>query len=593
MDCDAPERVRAGVGPGTSQLCDSRHTLLGRFPFKFMPIQCGGLRATLARMRFLLCGLAYLSLGIGPLCSAAPKAGEARAATERLLARFGNSSGPGCAAGVLLNGVVVFEGAVGTSDGAHPLTSVTPVYVASVSKQFTAAAVYRLAQQGRIDLNEPIQTKIPELKHGAIKVQQLLNHTSGLRDYGALQEVLGSQAAMETRDVIRLLSAQRGNNFEPGADYEYSNSDYVLLAALVERASGTPFDEFVKRELFDPLGMDRSWFQSQRVPLYEPARGFAVRNGQLVPASNIPRTNGDGGMYSTVSDLLRWMRALEGAGGAPLALKQIQKRARLGSGESIPHASGLFRNQYKGRPTISHDGAVAGFQADVVHFPEQHLSVVCLCNRGNANATSLSREIADVYLGTGGERISKVTPGRRRPISADLAGSWRSRQGFVLTTKIEGDHLLASLAGETHSMSFGRNPREFSTQSETLRLFLRRRGKDAVTLFWEGDRPTSFERIRPAAVTPGLGRYAGRFVNSDLDVAWDLIVENEALVITTAAGWRIPLARSVDDHFEVGPWQLEFERGGTGISGFRLHRERVWNLPFEREAKPALNRKTP
>lgn len=544
-------------------------------------------------MRALLCGLAYLGLGAGTLRSAMPTAGEARAAAERLLAKAGNNTGPGCAASVLFKGVVVFDGAAGTSDGSRPLNSVTPVYLASVSKQFTAAAVYRLAQQGRIELNERIQTRIPELGRSAITVQQLLNHTSGLRDYGALQEIQGSQAAMETAEVIRLLSAQRANNFEPGTDYEYSNSDYVLLAALVERASGLPFDEFVKREFFDPLGMNRSWFQSHRTPRYEPARGFAVRNGKLAPHSSIPRTNGDGGMYSTVSDLLRWMRAVERAGGSQSALKQIQRRARLKSGKSIPHASGLFWGQYKGRPTISHNGAVAGFQADVVHFPKQRLSVVCLCNRGDVDAASLSREIAGVYLGTVGERDLKGARSGRRPISADLAGIWRSKQGFVLTTKIDGTSLVASLAGDTHSMFLGRNPKEFSTESETPRLLLRRKGKDAVDHLWEGDRPTSFERIRPASITPALDRYVGRFVNSELGVAWDLVLEKEALVITTAAGWRIPLTRSVDDHFEVGPWQLEFEQSGTGVSGFRLHRERVWNLPFAREADPVLNRQTP
>lgn len=566
-----------------------------RFPKKINPMRGGGSRATLATMRCILRVSAYrylyLGLCIGLLHAAGPTASEARTATERLLAKYGSGTGPGCAVGVLLNRVVVFEGASGTSDGSQPLTSVTPVYLASVSKQFAAAAVYRLAQQGKIDINEPIQAKIPELMDGTITVQHLLNHTSGLRDYGALQEVAGSQALLETEGVIRLLSVQRALNFEPGTDYEYSNSDYVLLGVLVERVSGMPFDEFAKRELFEPLGMDRSWFQSSRVPPYEPAQGFAVRSGAFVPNSIIPRTNGDGGMYSTVSDLLRWMLALERPSTVQLPLKHIQRRARLRSGELLPHASGLFWSQYKERPTISHNGAVAGFQSDVVHFPKQHLSVVSLCNRGDVNASALSREVADVYMGTVGERMPKTVSRRRRPISAELAGFWRSRQGFVLTTKIEGDYLLASMAGETHRMSVGRNTKELSTQTETLRLFLRSKGKNAFELLWEGDRTTSFERVRPSTQSVDLNRYVGHFVNGEINVGWDLIVEDGSLAITTAAGWRIPLARSVGDRFEVGPWLLEFVRDGTGISGFRLHRERLWNLAFKREPDPASSRK--
>src|SRR3954469_19915226 len=145
-------------------------------------MRSGGLRATLATMRFSLCCLAYVSFGIVPLHAAETAVREARAATERLLARYGSSNGPGCAVGVLLNSEVVFEGASGTTDGSQRMTSVTPVYLASVSKQFTAAAVFRLVQQGEIELDEPIQAKIPELKNGAVTVQQLLNHTSGVRD---------------------------------------------------------------------------------------------------------------------------------------------------------------------------------------------------------------------------------------------------------------------------------------------------------------------------------------------------------------------------------------------------------------------------
>jgi CubicO group peptidase (beta-lactamase class C family) len=466
--------------------------------------------------------LGFLVLCVG--CSAAAEPSDAaRAAVERLLARYRTDRGPGCTAGVLLKNRVVFEGAVGTMDGRQPLTASTPIYLASVSKQFTAAAVYKLVESGKIRLNEPIRKRLPELPENAATatIHHLLNATSGLRDYAALQEVAGRQGPIGNPGVLRLLSTQRTLNFEPGTDYEYSNSDYVLLGLLVERASGVPLAEYVKRELFGPVGMIRSWFQSDGAPPYEPAQGYALRDGTLRPAAIPPQTTGDGGMYSCASDLLRWMQKLDRPrDGREKAIQQIQSRARLRSGELLPHASGLFWNRYKGRATISHNGAVPGFQADVVHFPKDHLSVVCLCNRGDVNAASLSRQIAEAYLSTR-PRSASVTAAQveGHALPADLSGKWESRQGFILSTKVEGDYLTASVAGEKHLMSVDPKQKEFSTASDGFRLLLRRRGPDVVELGWEGDRPNSFKRLRPTVPSPPeLGPYAGHFVNDELNV---------------------------------------------------------------------------
>src|SRR5262249_14366215 len=268
-----------------------------------------------------------------------------------------------------------------------------------------------------------------------ITIRHLLNHTSGLRDYCALQEVAGRLERIDNLGVLRLMSAQRELNFESGANYEYSNSDYVLLGLLVDRASGLSLAEYAKRELFGPLGMDRSWFQSDSAGEFKPAQGYESRDGSLREAAPPPETVGDGGMYSAVSDLLRWMQNLERpAESQRTVIREIQSRARLTSGEMLPHASGLFRNRYHGRVTISHNGAVSGFQADVVQFPRERLSVVCLCNRGDVNAASLSRAIAEIFLR---EAPAPKAPGKSLP--ADLSGKWESSQGFILSTGAASD----------------------------------------------------------------------------------------------------------------------------------------------------------
>ena len=457
-----------------------------------------------------------MRIGVALWVAGCVAAGEAEAVRQLLAAT------PGCAAGVLRQGRRVFAGAAGSG-----LSAATPMYLASVSKQFTAAAVYRLAEQVRIRLEEPIAVRIPELGAGAggATVQQLLHHTSGLRDYGALQEVMGSRENLDNLGVVRLLARQGALNFAPGTEYAYSNSEYVLLGLLVERVSGVGLREFVRRE-FGVLGTDG---------------GAAV-----------PRTMGDGGLYGSVDELLGWVGRLE-MPDAP-ELRRIQVRGRLRSGERLAHASGLFWGRYRGHWTISHNGVAAGFSADLVHFPGERLSVVCLCEGKDLSATEVSRRVADVYLGAGG-RAPLLPAGR------GLEGKWISRQGFVMTVRGES----VSLGGAEYS--------------RPGLLVLRPRGRGGVDVGFAGDRMTRFRRMKGEEwEVPGAEGYVGRYSNDEWGARWEFVVAEGRLVLTTAAGWRIPLEAVARDRFAVGPWLLEF-----GADGLRLHRERLWNLEFRRE----------
>lgn len=476
----------------------------------------------------------------------------------------------------------MLQTAVGTADGYRPLGAQTPVYVASLSKQFTAAAVYKLAAEGRIRLKEPIGVRLRGLSSptSTPSVQQLLNHTSGLRDYSALLEVAGRlNERPDNRGVLRILNAQRALNFAPGTDYEYSNSDYVLLGLLVEEVTGLPLSTFMEPEFFAPLAMKDSWFGTTKATREEPARGYTLSDGAWHP-SDPPPSTGDGGMYSSVSDLLRWLQEVTKPNlAAHDPLRQIQLPARLISGARLPHASGLFLGRYKGRATLSHNGAVAGFQADLVHFPRERISVVCLCNRGDVDAASLSREVADVYLGAGAARPR--APGR--PRSSEAAGVWESAQGFVLTTKVEGGILSASLGGEAYTLSPVGKSAMFTTGSSTFPMVLRLRGPNALDFGVEGDRFERFRRIPPALNPLPIAVYGGDFVNTEMNLSWHLLVENGVLVLTTAAGWRIPFTYVAPDRFEVGPWLIRFERDQSGITALLLHRQRAWNLRFQRQ----------
>ena len=229
---------------------------------------------------------------------------------------------------------------------------------------------------------------------------------------------------------------------------------------------------------------------------------------------------------------MRWMKRPPG---------RIQERARLQNGEKLPHAAGLFWGRDRGRTTLSHNGAAGEYQADLVHYPKERLSVVCLCKGRNLDAAALSRTIADAYLGPKKRKTARI---------GEFDGKWISRQGFLLPPKIDGQ------------------------------LEIRRRGPDTIAVGWEGDRPTVYRKLtaEELRIAP-LAEYRGRFGNDELGVTFDLVVADGALTLTNDAGWRIPLETAARDRFTVGPWVLEFE---ADRMGFRLHRERLWNLRFQK-----------
>ena len=317
-------------------------------------------------------------------------------AVDRLLAPLHAANTPGCAVGVIQNGQFLYKTAFGLADLelGTPITAATAFNVASMSKQFTAAALYFLLESGQVRLADPVRRFIPELPAyaDAMTIGDLLHHTSGLRDITPLLEISGRLG--ELLDVpgnLKLLASQSALNFPPGTDYEYTNSDYLLLGLIVERVSGMPLASFAEEHIFRPLEMMNSQFRGKIEMLKDRAEGYGERGGQFRRIGSILLGAGDGGVYTSLDDLLEWDRNFYSAklGGKPL-VDFMETRGRLRSGEPIHYASGLLLGHYRGLPTVSHDGWLPGYRSEMIRFPSQHLSVACLCNRGDADARGFS-----------------------------------------------------------------------------------------------------------------------------------------------------------------------------------------------------------
>ncbi|MEZ5316908.1 MAG: serine hydrolase domain-containing protein [Vicinamibacterales bacterium] len=316
---------------------------------------------------------------------------------------------PGCAVGVAEQGASVLERAYGMADLEHDavLRPDSIIEAGSVSKQFTAAAVLLLVGDGTLSLDDPVRRYVPELPdYGTpLTIRHLLTHTSGLRDWGSLAAIAGwprGQRMHTHADVLDILSRQEALNFDPGTHWSYSNSGYNLAAVIVGRVSGQSFAEFSRTRIFEPLGLTHtSWRDDYRRVVrgraiaYDAGRGGEFR--QDMPFENV---HGNGGLLTTVGDLLRWTEHFAAPPpGWEAVVRQQQTPATLADGRALHYAFGLFVGRHQGEEEIYHSGSTAGYRAFVTRFPGAHLSVAVLCNTGAANATELAHAVSDLYLG--------------------------------------------------------------------------------------------------------------------------------------------------------------------------------------------------
>ncbi len=343
------------------------------------------------------------------------------AQVDEIFSPYDHTWTPGCAVGVIRDGEFVLRRGYGMANLEYgiALSPESVFRIGSTSKQFTAAAILLLAQEGKLSLDDDVRDHLPELHDFStpVTIRHLMHHTSGYRDYLTLASLAGmrSDDYYTDDDLLEMLARQRELNFMPGDEYLYSNSGYWLLSQVVERASGKSLKEYGAEKMFAPLGMNSTHFHDDHTEIVpNRASGYApTRDGFRISMTTLPMI-GDGGVFTTVDDLLRWDQNFydSSVGGREL-IEQMLSTGSLNDGEALSYASGLTVNTYRGLSIVSHGGSFVGFRAEMIRFADEHVSVICLCNRSDASPSRLARQVADVYLG---DRMEpREGAGQRRP----------------------------------------------------------------------------------------------------------------------------------------------------------------------------------
>jgi CubicO group peptidase (beta-lactamase class C family)/Zn-dependent protease with chaperone function len=421
------------------------------------------------------------------------------AAVDSLFRGYDSTHSPGCAVGVVRAGRLAYARGYGMAnlETGTPLTPQSVFRLASLSKQFTAAAVLLLAQQGKLSLDDDVRKWVPAMPEydRPMTLRELIHHTSGVRDYLTLYYLAGyrDDDFYTPAEAVAMIARQKHPNFEPGSAFLYSNSGYFLLSQVVQAAAGESLAEYAREHVFAPLGMSHTRYQDDHTAIvpdrasgYSPAPG----GGYRIDMTTLDLV-GDGGVFTSIEDLARWDGEFyqPDVGGAGF-LTAMQTRGVLGNGDTISYAAGLDISHYRGLPTVSHGGAFVGFRTALLRFPTERFTAIVLCNISTARPGTMAERIADIYLAdrlgppaTGaaaGNGTGAGTPGSATIVVpaarlALYAGRFYSDElDATYRISVQGDSLRVRAGQGLDVVIHATGPDAF--QDDELRLRFRRRG---------------------------------------------------------------------------------------------------------------------
>ena len=338
------------------------------------------------RMTMLAVSAALL---IGPGSSAwaakAPDAAALKAYADQLLEQNYQSDAPGAVVLVARGDEVLYRGARGMAsiELGVPLAIDQVFRIGSVTKQFAAATVMKLIDQGKLKLDDPLSKFVPDYPKGdQITVRQLLNHTSGVKNYTDIPGVMTGpiRQDLSTSALVDSFKDQP-MDFAPGESWNYSNSGYVLVGSVIEAVAGQPWNVALQQQVLAPAGLSHTQFGADDVLIPNMARGYGKKDGKVIPAAYLSMTqpHAAGALVSTVDDLFRWNRALHG--GKLLKAESYQQMTNpAANAQEAKYGFGIGTGTVRNRPQLSHGGGIPGFASHLLYLPKEEISVAVLQN---------------------------------------------------------------------------------------------------------------------------------------------------------------------------------------------------------------------
>lgn len=366
-------------------------------------------------------------------------------------------------------------------------TPETKFRLGSITKQFTAAAILQLAEQGKLSLDDPISRYYPQApaSWSPITLKHLLTHTSGIPSYTSLPGFFGSPQRIDrTPAEIVALTQDKPLEFKPGEKFSYDNTGYVLLGYVIEKVSGQTYQAYLQDHIFGPLGLKNTGYDDTAIVLPQRAAGYTVAAGKPrnAPYLAMSLPYAAGSLYSTVDDLLTWQQALQ----AGKVIKPASLAAMF-TDQGFGYGYGQFISKVNGRRMWAHAGGINGFSTDLVLFPDQGVSLIILSNNDQAPIDRLFDNVTGFYFDPA--MLAAAAPPSARDL-AGFVGAYRMTPDLTLTVTRDGPRLFAQFAtqkfelrheaGVTYFLPSPRMIFTFAKGSPAPQVLVRQGPKDTV-----------------------------------------------------------------------------------------------------------------
>jgi CubicO group peptidase (beta-lactamase class C family) len=510
------------------------------------------------------------------------------AAIDKIFARYTEPGTPGCVLGVGRDGKVLYAKGYGLANLEYdvPLTSASIEEIGSVSKQFTAGAILLLANRGVLTLEDDIRKWIPEVPDFGhkITIRMLANHTSGLRDQWGLLSLMNSPpgTAVHSPDLILdLVTRQRDLNFKPNDEYLYSNTGYTLLGIIVKRASGKSLAEFSKENIFEPLGMKNTQWRDDFTRVVK-GRATAYARTNSGYRQEMPFTNayGNGGLLTTVQDLITWWDALYTDKLGKGFLAQLTTSGVLNSKHTISYALGVSNGTYRGVQQITHSGATAGYRAYLASYPSSRTTIAVLCSNASATTGAHINAVTDIVLAS---ELKPVAP-RAEVKAADnvdlsqYAGLYRepsTDEMFRLEVSngrlvAGGLELVATAPGKLQDVG-----------SNAMVEVLNENGVVKLRVMPPGEPPRVLLKVADFKPTDAqLQEYAGTYTSPELGVTYRISAGSGNLIVKRHLQADLTLVPAYADAFSnFGSWTFTRDAAGK-VNGLLYTQGRIRRVHF-------------
>lgn len=540
-----------------------------------------------------------LSLILTTVVLVTPTAGQDRTAAIDKIFSWTSPSAPGCVVAVSQHGKTVVNRAYGVADleRAVPITTETVFDAGSVTKQFVAAAVLTLVEDGNLSLSENVRKYLPELPDPGhtITLDHLLTHTSGTRDWTGIRMLADGDD-----DALTLAFRQRGLNFPPGEEWAYSNSGYVLLKEIVARAAGKPFSDFTRARFFEPLAMKSTqYLLDMRAVVENRALAYQKNGDSWKIAVLLDNDRGGGGaLLTTAADLLIWNDALTNGRLGAFVTTKLHERATLNNGRKLGYARGLFLDVYRGAQEIEHSGSADGYKTCLTRYPEHDLSIAIMSNAGDdADIREWTRRIFDLFVPAAPPREQESGPPPN--VADDMLADVNSKVGLFVndetgqTIRLVVDRSRFRVANGPGLVVVTKDrvrrwgaSLQFMSQDEFELNFLSSNEFELTSM--EGKK-TRYRRAESYAPTEAdLKSFEGRYQNDEIGAVLEMARIDDDLVLRIHRSQvrEVELKPADRDTFQISRMTIRFRRDEAGhVNALDLNNPVLRNIQFTRQSQ--------